>query len=132
MYAVVLNGVLDRCGRVKPFGLQQTTARGSDTLTCEVIEAGGGVLAVAEGWHRGPTAQPVRDAEQVDLIIERPMSASRPNVALNGKDFATPWEPWPSSAAQQSCDGRAPTQTPIPSARSHGSADQSRPSSPRC
>lgn len=93
MHAVVLNGVLDRCGRVKPFGLQQTTARGSDTLTFKVIEAGGGVLAVDEGWHHGRTAQPVRDAEQVGLIIQRLVSASRPNVALNGKDFATPWEP---------------------------------------
>jgi len=68
-------------------------AKASRSGPGRVIEAGGGVLAVDEGWHDGPTAQPVRDAEQVGLIIERLVSKSRPNVALNGKDFATPWEP---------------------------------------
>jgi len=58
-----------------------------------VIEAGGGVLAIAEGWHRGPTAQPVRGPEEVGPLIERLVSESRPNVALNGKNLATPWEP---------------------------------------
>ncbi|MDO9435959.1 SDR family NAD(P)-dependent oxidoreductase [Hydrogenophaga sp.] len=58
-----------------------------------VIEAGGGILAIAEGWHRGPTAEPVREPEKVGAIIERLIGESRPNVALNGKDLASPWEP---------------------------------------
>jgi NAD(P)-dependent dehydrogenase (short-subunit alcohol dehydrogenase family) len=65
----------------------------SARITGRVIEAGGGILAIAEGWHRGPTATPVRNPEEVGPILERLVSESRPNVALNGKDLATPWEP---------------------------------------
>jgi NAD(P)-dependent dehydrogenase (short-subunit alcohol dehydrogenase family) len=65
----------------------------SARINGRVIEAGGGILAVAEGWHRGPTADQVRTPEEVGPILERLVGEARPNVALNGKDLATPWEP---------------------------------------
>jgi NAD(P)-dependent dehydrogenase (short-subunit alcohol dehydrogenase family) len=62
-------------------------------VTGRVVEAGGGVLAIAEGWHRGPMANPVREPREVGAILERLVGQARPNVALNGKDLASPWEP---------------------------------------
>lgn len=58
-----------------------------------VIEAGGGIFAIAEGWHRGPGAVPVRDPLVTGQTLEALIAQARPNVALNGKDYATPWEP---------------------------------------
>jgi len=45
----------------------------SAKITGHVIEAGGGLLAIAEGWHRGPTATPVRAPEE---ILSRPINSA--------------------------------------------------------
>src|SRR5512144_1131428 len=37
-------------------------------ITGRVFEASGGVLAIAEGWHRGPTAAPVDDPLQIGTV----------------------------------------------------------------
>ena len=41
----------------------------SQDVTGRVFEASGGMLAVAEGWHRGPTAKPVMDPKALGPIV---------------------------------------------------------------
>jgi NAD(P)-dependent dehydrogenase (short-subunit alcohol dehydrogenase family) len=41
-------------------------------------------LAVAEGWHRGPTAAPVAKAEEVDAVIRPLLAAAAPNADAQG------------------------------------------------
>ena len=55
----------------------------SADVTGQVIEASGVVLAVAEGWHRGPTAKPVDDAEEVGAIVRKLLADARPRTFFN-------------------------------------------------
>ncbi len=55
-------------------------------VTGRVFESAGTVFAVAEGWHRGPTAEPVDDPAQVDAVARRLLAAARPNADLWGQD----------------------------------------------
>lgn len=50
----------------------------SSGVTGQVFEASGHQLAVAEGWHRGPTAPPVDDPHAVDEIARDLLSRARP------------------------------------------------------
>jgi len=52
----------------------------SKDVTGQVIEASGLVLAVAEGWHRGPTAKPVESAEEVGPIVRKLLADARPRT----------------------------------------------------
>jgi NAD(P)-dependent dehydrogenase (short-subunit alcohol dehydrogenase family) len=58
----------------------------SKGVTGRVIESSGNVLAIAEGWHRGPTARPVDDPEQFDAVVRDLLSKARPNADMQGKD----------------------------------------------
>jgi len=58
----------------------------SDGITGRVFEASGRVLAIAEGWHRGPTAEPVDDPEQVDAVARKLLADARPNADMDGRD----------------------------------------------
>ena len=49
----------------------------SADVTGQVIEASGLVLAIAEGWHRGPTTEPVESTEQVGPIIRKLLADAR-------------------------------------------------------
>ena len=60
-------------------------------ITGRVFEASGQMLAVAEGWHRGPTAKPVDDPEAVDGILRELLSRTRPPAGMNGDDLPG-WE----------------------------------------
>jgi hypothetical protein len=51
-----------------------------------VIEASGAVLAIAESWHRGPSASPVDDPEQAGKIIQELLEKARPNADMGGRD----------------------------------------------
>ncbi|MBV8984760.1 MAG: short-chain dehydrogenase, partial [Acidimicrobiia bacterium] len=51
-----------------------------------VFEASGGVLAVAESWHRGPSATPVDDPTKIDAIARDLLAKARPNADMNGQD----------------------------------------------
>ena len=42
-------------------------------ITGRVFEASGAVLAVAEGWHRGPTVAPVDDPTQIGPLVDELM-----------------------------------------------------------
>ena len=60
-------------------------------ITGRVFEASGQMLAVAEGWHRGPSAAAVDDPEAVDEIVRDLLSRTRPPTGMDGKDL-TGWE----------------------------------------
>jgi hypothetical protein len=52
----------------------------SADVTGQVIEATGSVLAVAEGWRRGPSTEPVASAEDVGPIVRRLLADARPRT----------------------------------------------------
>ena len=60
-------------------------------ITGRVFEASGRILAVAEGWHRGPTAKPVDDPEAVDEVMRELLSRTRPPAGMDGQDLPG-WE----------------------------------------
>lgn len=52
-----------------------------------VFEASGQVLAVAEGWHRGPTVAPVEDPEKIGPLVAEMMAKARRNAGMDGQDL---------------------------------------------
>jgi len=56
----------------------------SRDVTGRVIVASGRRLAIAEGWHRGPTAPPVAEASEVDAAIRPLLAAAAPNADVQG------------------------------------------------
>jgi NAD(P)-dependent dehydrogenase (short-subunit alcohol dehydrogenase family) len=58
----------------------------SSDVTGRVFEASGGVLAVAEGWHRGPSVKPVEDPTTLGPIVRKMVSEARLNAGMNGED----------------------------------------------
>jgi NAD(P)-dependent dehydrogenase (short-subunit alcohol dehydrogenase family) len=61
----------------------------SDGVTGRVFEATGQVLAVAEGWHRGPTAEPVDEPAAVDEVVRALLANARPPAGMDGADRAS-------------------------------------------
>ena len=61
----------------------------SSDVTGRVIVASGKRLAIAEGWHRGPTAAPVADPADVDGVIRELLAAAAPNADVQG-DIPSP------------------------------------------
>jgi NAD(P)-dependent dehydrogenase (short-subunit alcohol dehydrogenase family) len=55
-------------------------------VTGRVFEASGAYLAVAEGWHRGPSASAVDDPEEVDAVVRKLLADARPNANMFGQD----------------------------------------------
>ncbi|MET0726792.1 MAG: SDR family oxidoreductase [Acidimicrobiales bacterium] len=55
----------------------------SADVTGQVIEASGLVLAVAEGWHRGPTAKPVESPTEVGDVVRKLLTEARPRTFFN-------------------------------------------------
>lgn len=56
-------------------------------VTGRIFEASGRVLAVAEGWHRGPSAEPVDDPTQIGDIAKQLVRSARLNADMSGGDF---------------------------------------------
>jgi NAD(P)-dependent dehydrogenase (short-subunit alcohol dehydrogenase family) len=52
----------------------------SADITGQVIEASGLVLAVAEGWHRGPSTEPVESPEEVGPLVRKLVADARPRT----------------------------------------------------
>jgi NAD(P)-dependent dehydrogenase (short-subunit alcohol dehydrogenase family) len=59
----------------------------SSEVSGRMFEASGGTLAIAEGWHRGPTATPVKDPNLIGPIVADLMSKARKNAGMNGQDL---------------------------------------------
>ena len=55
----------------------------SADVTGQVIEASGLVLAVAEGWHRGPSAAPVAEVSDVGPAVRKLLAEARPRTLFN-------------------------------------------------
>ena len=58
----------------------------SKGVTGRVFEATGSELAIAESWHRGPSAAPVDDPEQIDGVLRGLLAQARPNADMSGRD----------------------------------------------
>jgi len=56
-------------------------------VTGRVFEASGETLAVAEGWHRGPTVEPVEDPTKLGPVVDDLVRAARKNAGMNGRDL---------------------------------------------
>ncbi len=58
-------------------------SRDSADVTGQVIEASGLVLAVAEGWHRGPSMEPVESANDAGAAVRKLLADARPRTFFN-------------------------------------------------
>ena len=45
------------------------------------------MLAIAEGWHRGPTTKPVEDPKDMDAVVRGLLANARKNADMSGQDF---------------------------------------------
>ncbi len=59
----------------------------SAEVSGRMFEASGGVLAIAEGWHRGPTHEPVDDPSKLGPIVAEMVAKARKNAGMNGMDL---------------------------------------------
>jgi NAD(P)-dependent dehydrogenase (short-subunit alcohol dehydrogenase family) len=59
-------------------------------VTGRVFEASGTVLAVAEGWHRGPTTSPIDDPTKIADAVRDLLAKARPNAGMDGQDGTWP------------------------------------------
>jgi NAD(P)-dependent dehydrogenase (short-subunit alcohol dehydrogenase family) len=62
-------------------------SRDSADVTGRVFEASGRTFAVAEGWHRGPTAKPVEDPTKLGPIVRDLVKRARKNAGMDGQDL---------------------------------------------
>jgi NAD(P)-dependent dehydrogenase (short-subunit alcohol dehydrogenase family) len=58
----------------------------SSHITGRVFEASGDMLAVAEGWHRGPRVGPVDDPVGLGSLVNGLVAKARPNATMQGED----------------------------------------------
>jgi NAD(P)-dependent dehydrogenase (short-subunit alcohol dehydrogenase family) len=54
----------------------------SADVTGQVIEASGLCLAVAEGWRRGPTSDPIGEVREIDAAVRRLLAQARPRTTM--------------------------------------------------
>jgi NAD(P)-dependent dehydrogenase (short-subunit alcohol dehydrogenase family) len=59
----------------------------SKDVTGRVFEASGRMLAVAEGWHRGPTVDAVEDPTTLGPIVADMVARARKNAGMDGQDL---------------------------------------------
>ncbi len=62
----------------------------SADVTGRVFEASGRVLAVAEGWVRGPSMVPIDDPAQIGPAVAKLLAEARPNSGMDGKPGSWP------------------------------------------
>jgi NAD(P)-dependent dehydrogenase (short-subunit alcohol dehydrogenase family) len=58
----------------------------SGALTGRVIEVVSDVVAIAEGWHRGPKAKVQTDPVAMDPVMTQLLGTARPNAGNDGRD----------------------------------------------
>ena len=59
-------------------------------VTGRVFEASGQFLAVAEGWQRGPSTDPVDDPTQLGDVVAKLLADARSNSGMDGKPGSWP------------------------------------------
>jgi NAD(P)-dependent dehydrogenase (short-subunit alcohol dehydrogenase family) len=59
----------------------------SGDINGRVIEAGNGIFAVAEGWHRGPSMEQVDDPVALGPVLTQMVARARKNAGLGGKGY---------------------------------------------
>jgi NAD(P)-dependent dehydrogenase (short-subunit alcohol dehydrogenase family) len=59
----------------------------SSSVTGRVIEAGNGIVAIAEGWHRGPTVEQMSDPAAVGPVLIDMVARARKNAGMDGADL---------------------------------------------
>jgi NAD(P)-dependent dehydrogenase (short-subunit alcohol dehydrogenase family) len=62
-------------------------------VTGRMFDVSGRALAIAEGWHRGPTAEPVDDPTQMGPVVAQLMADARLNADMGGRDAEGPGRP---------------------------------------
>jgi NAD(P)-dependent dehydrogenase (short-subunit alcohol dehydrogenase family) len=62
-------------------------SRESSGVTGRIFEATGRLFAVAEGWHRGPGAEPVDDPTRLGSIVADLVARVRKNAGMDGRDL---------------------------------------------
>jgi NAD(P)-dependent dehydrogenase (short-subunit alcohol dehydrogenase family) len=62
-------------------------SRESGDVTGRIFEASGRMLAVAEGWHRGPSIAPVEDPTQLGPLVHDLVKRARKNAGMDGSDL---------------------------------------------
>ena len=62
----------------------------SKGVTGRVIEASGQTLAIAEGWHRGPSTDPVEDPAEIGPALEKLLAQARGNAGMDGREGTWP------------------------------------------
>ena len=62
----------------------------SKDVTGRVFEASGQMLAIAEGWHRGPRVTPVDDPKEHGPVVAELLAKARPNAGMDGEDGTWP------------------------------------------
>jgi NAD(P)-dependent dehydrogenase (short-subunit alcohol dehydrogenase family) len=64
--------------------LASTESRG---VTGRIFEGSGRMYAVAEGWHRGPTTEPVEDPTTLGPVVKQMVKSARKNAGMDGQDL---------------------------------------------
>ncbi|MET0146368.1 MAG: SDR family oxidoreductase [Ilumatobacteraceae bacterium] len=59
-------------------------------VTGRIFEASGAYLAVAEGWTRGPSVDPVEDPTQMGPTVAKLLAEARPNAGMDGVPGSPP------------------------------------------
>jgi NAD(P)-dependent dehydrogenase (short-subunit alcohol dehydrogenase family) len=71
---------------VAPIAVWLASAESKD-VSGRMFEASGNVLGIAEGWHRGPTATPVKDPNLIGPIVAELVAKARKNAGMDGQDL---------------------------------------------
>ncbi len=59
----------------------------SKDVTGRMFEASGRILAIAEGWHRGPITEPVADPANLGPVVAKLVAKARKNAGMDGMDL---------------------------------------------
>jgi NAD(P)-dependent dehydrogenase (short-subunit alcohol dehydrogenase family) len=59
----------------------------SSSVSGRVIESGNGIMAVAEGWHRGPAIDQMEDPVALGPVLLDMVRRARKNAGINGADL---------------------------------------------
>jgi NAD(P)-dependent dehydrogenase (short-subunit alcohol dehydrogenase family) len=70
---------------VAPIAVWLASPEGRD-VTGRVFEAGGGILAVMEGWQRGPTVEQIGDPVKLGPVVHDMLGRARRNAGMDGKE----------------------------------------------